>query len=812
MTGERRAKQRRLEKSAADGLREQMRSSWPRVLTVEDDGTGENHVKLCVEHDAPHDHCALECWNLQGLIGENERFGLFVSFFRHAVTGEEELSDGEGSVTYAAEVSWVIVDHEKKKYYRFSELDHRAPIMAAYLAADGGITGDEYFLQALSEQFSQNRLPLPDRVMKGTTSLHTDMLDLQYGDNRLTVIPKKTGKKNTSFSWYKLSLSGTTFETGDADPQREVRVVVELTLKPTQPAVLHGNKGVVGLKDDWGHDMFHYLIPHCMVVEGTFRMMRASDDLEIARCPDLKGAKIWMSHSFGCAVPRNIGESNYLRKQCQQCGYLPHFWNCCVIHLDNETADAIGVVYALDPAHWKPVDIYVTLQSGTTGKIEHQHEGVELVAKSTSQHRSDATGILFTTQWTLITPFRDDAKLEVLLDATFPDQEFTTLFAQPSVWLGAVQVSGKIVASDGTSTGVTGKGFLQCCGKDGLNNVKKMHDMLREVSTARMEDLEVGVKDSLNEMVNSFAASATSNVKTLMSLQGQTLSDAHLVLFTSFLGVYGYIFHHPTGKKEALEAIQWCHGKWLGYFGNAYIDVKTLMLRSFMLRELSYVLKSRCASWIPTHMQVIDPVVAPPSNINAVMGKDNCSEEEVVPSLPHFGTSPSKLDLSQLRANFSGKWTLDSTRGTDNISAFLSAQGVHVLWRNLIANTSLNLFVTVDEEKQTMRFNHRRSFWGREFVIQLDGSYGEQRCASRGTIRSRACVFPGGTGVCIEKKISNQMIERDWYTFEDGGETMVEVMRLYSDKAAENKKDSPSVLPISVCVRYFTLCLERSVS
>ncbi|RNF15387.1 uncharacterized protein Tco025E_05538 [Trypanosoma conorhini] len=557
--------------------------------------------------------------------------------------------------------------------------------------------------------------------------------------------------------------------------------------------------------------MFHYVVPHCTVAEGTMRIMRASDGLEIAHCPELKGAKLWLDHTFGCAIPRNTAETNYLQKQRQQCARLPHLWNRCAIQLDNETADAIGVAWALELANWKPVKAYAVMQCGTTGISEHQHEEVELVANTASQHRSDATGTLFTTQWTLSTPFRDGAKLAVTLDVTFPHQEFITLTAQPSIWLGSVQVSGKIVAADGTSTEVTGEGFLQSRGKDSFNNFKQTHGMMREVSTARMEDPAVSSMKSLSEIVGGPAASATSTVKTLMNLQGQSLSDAHLVMLTSLLGAYGQIFHHPMAKKEVLEALQWCHGKWLGYFGSTPIDVKTLMLRSFMLRELSFVLQSRCAAWIPAHVQVIDLVMDPPSHIEAVVLTDKYAEEFVTPSPAQFGAGTSKLDLSQLRADFSGTWILDLARGTANLNVFLSAQGVPVLWRNFVANAFPALIITVDEDKQLVKMLLQASFLRRREAIPLDGSYREGYCAARGGLRTRACVLPGGTGLCVETVFSSQMVERKWYTVEDGGKTLVEAMRVYEGKDGGEANGDPCVRPpISVCVRYFTLCLEKS--
>ncbi|RNF15386.1 uncharacterized protein Tco025E_05537 [Trypanosoma conorhini] len=198
MASAQRVKKRRVETYAAEELREHMRSSWPSGVTGEGEGARENNAELCVEHDAPHRHCGLERWSVQGRFGENRRFGLFASFFRYAVTGDEELSDGEDSVVYAAAVSWVMVDHETKKYYRFSELDPRAPILAAYLAANEKLAGDEYFLQALSEQFVQERLPLPDRAMTEPASVRAGALELRYGENQLVVIPSKKKSKKKS--------------------------------------------------------------------------------------------------------------------------------------------------------------------------------------------------------------------------------------------------------------------------------------------------------------------------------------------------------------------------------------------------------------------------------------------------------------------------------------------------------------------------------------------------------------------------------------------------------------------------------------
>ncbi|KEG08247.1 hypothetical protein DQ04_07631000 [Trypanosoma grayi] len=805
----------RPEPGEAAVLRERMRASWPKHVVCDSDEDRESILEMCVEHDAPHDNCALEWWGVNGRIGDNGRFGLFVTFARLAFAGDDEPPNINDPVPYAAAVSWVLVDHETKKYYRFSEVDHQAPLVAACLAANGRCAVDEHFLTALAEQFGQNRLPLPDLLMAGPASVRLGGLDIHYAENQLMMVPQPKGKKKTAFPWYKLHLSGTTFETGGADMREEVKAMVELTLVPTQNPVLHGTDGVLKLGGDWSCDVFQYFTPHCKVVEGELRVIRASDKLEIVRSPNLKGGTMWMDHTFGFALPRSNEEAKYLQAQ-KECADLCHVWHSFSIQLENGTRDALSVICTVGPVDMKPACNYVVTQCGDTGKSEHHHKDIELNADVTSQFRSEETGTLFATRWMLRTPFRDGAKLEAVIEATFPHQEFVALALQPSCWLGTVRLTGKVIAADGSSIDVTGNGFLKSHGNSSLQKVTKLYSVLREVATAAMEKPSVGAMKSLEEIVGGPAASATSTVRTLVSLQGHSLSDAHMVVFTTFLGAYAFIFHHPKDPREVLETLQWCHGKWLSYFGSISIDVKTLTLRAFVLRELSYVLEKCCASWIPSHVQVIDLVLSPPSSIEALVAvTDGGLAECIVPSDAQFTTHASKLDLSKLKGTSDGTWVLDSSRGTGNIGAFLAAQGVGVMWRTFIENLSPKLIITVDEEQSLVCAVMRTSLCSREHVVRFDGTEWEWHSASRGAACSRACVLQGGAGLCMETTLSSGLMERTWYTFQDDGKTMVETLRLYDTKQSDAKgkgnesDDNLRMQPISVCVRYFILRLDE---
>ncbi|ORC92157.1 uncharacterized protein TM35_000043710 [Trypanosoma theileri] len=801
-------------------LRERMRSSWPKDPLSNDIDMGESPFGLCVEHDAPHENCALEWWRVHGRVGEEDRFGVCVTFLRFAVTEGDELPPVCEKVKYAVAVAWVIIDHKKKKYYRFVESDRNAPLIATFLAANMSSTGNGHFLQALAEQFKQDRLPLPERVMTEPASVHLGKLNLSYDVNQISVLLSQIrGGGRSSHPSYKLSFSGITFESGDARMREEVKATVELTFQPTQRPVLHGNAGVVELGEDWRHDVFQYFLPHCKVVEGVIHLTRASDDLEIARSSDLEDGRLWMEHGFGCAIPQIVEESIFLEKklpkqQQQQkqnnSEALLCKWNRCSIQLNNETRDIVSLIYAANPMDWKLLKAYAVYQCGKTGKSEAYHKGIEVTIDSASQYRSDMTGVLFPTRWTIHTPFPEDSKLEVTVEATFPDQEFITLTAQPSIWLGTVQVKGKIIASDGTIKDITGDGFMESRGKGNLHDIPRLFELLREVTTTLMEKPEVKSLASLEEIVSGPVASAMGTVKTLMSIHNQTFSDAHWVVFTSFLASYGYIFHHGKEKEKVLNALQWIHGKWLSYFGSTSIDIKTLTLRAFMFCELTRVLERRCSSWIPPYVQPVDLVMSPPSSMEALMTAYKLEISFTTPPHMDFKSEVSRLDISKLKAISDGTWILDESRGTGNTADFLAAQGVNVMWRTFIGNVMSTLVMNVDEEKRTCCIFLETPVYNKKYLIRLDGVLWEWRSIGPGKVYSRASVLPSGTGIYMETTLPNKMMECKWFTYEDGGRTMVESMKLYKNHVLE--RHGVSVEPISVCVKYFTLRMNDNVN
>ncbi|KAH9601647.1 AttH domain [Trypanosoma melophagium] len=799
-------KKQKSEQEGAAALHERMRSSWPKDVPLDDNtDLNESPFELCVEHDAPHDNCAFEWWRVHGRVGANNRFGVLVTFLRLVVAdgGGEGLPPACDFVKYAAGVAWVIVDHAKKKYYRFVDADHQAPLIAAFLTANMSYIGNEYFLQALSEQFKQDRLPLPERPMTEPASVHLEKLNLSYDGNHISVVGQAKGGKSSHPS-YKLSLSGTTFESGDTQMSEEVKATVELTFQPTQRPVLHGKSGVVELGKDWRHDIFHYFLPHCKVMEGTINLTRASDDLEVARSSDVEDGRLWMEHGFGCALPQTDEEPTFLEKKSQQDSeVLLYLWNCCSIQLDNETKDIVSIIYAANPENWKLLKAYAVYQCGKTGKSERYHEGIEINVDSASQYRSDKTGVLFPTRWTLNIPFREGSKLELTLEATFPDQEFITLVAQPSLWVGTVGVRGKIIFSDGTFNDITGNGLMESRGKGSLHDIPRLFELLREVTTTLMEKPEVSCMKSLEEIVSGPSASAVGTVKTLMSLHNQTFSDAHLVVFTAFLAVYGYIFHHGKKKEEVLNALRWSHGKWFSYFGSTAIDIKTITLRAFMLSELTTVLQKCCASWIPSYVQPSDLVMSPPSSMEVLLAAHKVEISSISPPRVNFETEVSRLDISKLKGLIDGKWIFDESRGTRNMDAFLAAQGINVMWRTFIVNATFTFLINVDEDKRTTCIIVETPLYNKKYLIPLDGVHWEWHSTGRGLVHSRASVLPGGNGIYMETVFPNKMMECKWYTFEDGEKTMVELMKLYKNN--DIGKDNVSVQPISVCVRYFTI-------
>lgn len=788
-------------------LRTRLRANWPAdiIHNKSDHLTGKTLRELFGTHERAHDNCGEERWHVTGRFGKGRRFGICATFRTTTVISDDNPPEEGATLTNLAVLHWAIADHSSKKYYRFTEVDHRAAVLLSELIAQDELVADPHVTQAVVEQLNRDALVLPDRLLPGPTFARTAELDLQYGASSWKQLPRpgvtEPSSTTDSLPVYELHLEGCTFETGDEDMDAEVKATVDLHIQPRAGPMLDGDRGVISY-GDWEDDAFCYAVPNCRLVGGSIRLTRASDDLEIARDLDVKDGSFWMEHAFGKAVPRTRPESHLLRARRQprlsEGETATNLVERCQLRLLRIPQDTICLTRVLDAKTGATLQQYAVVQSAARKDAFYHTDGVSLEAEPSKQFRSKETGLLYSTGWKVHTPTHGGARLEVTLKANFAEQEFVTTLAQPSFWEGTVWMEGTLHNADGTKEEVVGEGVMWCQGRRQGQESSRLFDMMRNVATVPMEKLDVGKLTSWEAIADGPALSALSTVSVILSMQEITLSDAHKVVLAAMLGVYGYIFHHPGDSEKVNDALEWCQGKWASFFGTAPINYRTLLIRAFMLRELGALLHLKCADWVPAEAVALD--IVNPSSHGRPEDQTDLSAGLEFPSQQLLSQPASALELSQLKAVLDGRWVSNAGLTRGSVNSVLLKQGVGVLQRNLVGKTSPTLLLYVDRDKEEVQITTITLVDKTQRVVQLSCQEYEWVCPARGPVRSRACVLAAGRQLYVETHVRGG-VERTWYVIQDEGKTLLRHISFYA---------SPNTAtPSASCVLGFTIELTN---
>lgn len=811
-------------------LRDRIRGSWPGDIVS--DGAAAAKVsgsvlrRVLQEHDKPHPEVRDESWHVHGALGRDRRFAFASTFSLTAVSSSVNPPDESASVNNLAAVQWSITDNSGKasRYYRFSCLDHRAAVLISALLAKGELGSvEQHIVQATVEQLNGDKLILPDQMMDRQASARFGQLELRFGDSFLKKLtPDKFPEKADMLEviQYHLHLEGTTNEDPSGDLSKEFRAELDVVFKPHRVPVLDGDRGVMG-HGDWKSDLFCYSLPHTRVVEASLRITRASDDLEVARMLDIHDGSAWMDHRFGGVVPRSAAEGSYLRSQRavstkpREDVAIDRF----MLRLYNEDQDCISVTRVATvefSAGAEPRErredqhVYVMVQSAKSragygyvstpatraiagaakaaGKPHTPDMDISVAPVVTKQYRSRETTMLYPMEFTITVPMYNGAVANLTVAMTFYEQELASSLLQPSAWVGTVSVKGTIAkpAAEGvpaggdrpTTSAVTGEGMLQCFGRGVEQSADALLDAFRAAAIAPLESAPtlaaVGgeTQRGWEKVAESpVALAALGSLAVVASMPKLALTDAHKVVLAAMLGAYGYIYHHHANREAVEDALQWCHGKWITYFGLEPIDTPTLIVRAFMLRELGALMHTKCAGWVPCEAVALDILAVAAAAASTDAERAEALAGKRVPTATELARTPTDLEMAQLKALMDGRWRYAEADGS--LSAVLVEQHVPVLWRNLLGKVHPTLDCVVNRDKRLVEYDITTIIEEMERQVRLDGQEWTWNCPARGPLLSRACVMAEGRQLYIDAAV-RQGVERVWFSFLDKGKTMVE--------------------------------------
>ncbi|KAG5466888.1 hypothetical protein LSCM1_01065 [Leishmania martiniquensis] len=796
------AQRQRLEGESIEeqSMRKRLRNSWPQLGINDVDAKGPSVPastlwSMLFDHDRAHEHCQKERWTVRSRFGAHNRFSLCTSFHSVAVVSDVDPPKEGSLLTHACVVNWSIVDHEKKKYYRFCAADDRAPALFSMLIAKKTIRHEPAVLQAMLEQLNSERLVLPDQLLDEAASTRLTELDVQFGRNTLkstaTVV---SGAQKLRVPKYVLHLEGVSNEQEERDLSKEVRAVVDLTFMPRRaPPALGGMRGVVST-GNWEDDEFAYCLHHTRLLGGSLRVTRASDDLELARDLDVSRGSVWMEHSFGGVVPRTVEEARFVRdlrrrRIAEETGDTVQ--DRCLIRLQDEEAHCFSVTRVMTGETSVVRSCSATVFSARGQEAFQHNDGVSMSDETDESYMSSETGMVYPTRWRIACPIDDGGRVELRLVATLANQEMLTFLAQPSVWEGTVTVTGRLIKADGYSKEVKGDGFVTSHGRGHLHVETGLFGMLHGIGSTAMKRAEVAAMGSWEAIADGPGLVAVAEIKMALKIQQFALTPAQQVVLAALFGTYGYIFHHPHEVEHVKKALQWCYNRWMTFYGASAVNYRTLTLRAFMMQELCDVTHAKCGAWIQKRAQALD-IAVPVSYLFTSHVPDQCAFS--LPALSLLLHPSSALEVAQIKALMTGTWVMSPEETEGSMNAVLLEQGVNVLFRSVNSKTVPTWVVHVNHENTKLVIDEVTMLERRHFILPLDGTEWTWESVSRGWVKSRACVLSGGSELYVETKVQ-EGIERVWYQFKDSGKAMAQNIFYFPNL--------DSTKPVASCKRYF---------
>lgn len=382
------------------------------------DWPGAGPIDLAV-HELPHASSTTEWWyvNTHFTTAAGRALSLFASFFR-VVKG---IDPDTKAPLYAHSCTWALSEPAAARYLSEARVDQDAPRMGIQKLERGEGARDTRLRRALKEVLDKGKVPYPDRIFAQEAHVSTSRLDIDLDGN--------TFRKNDDGS-YSLHLWQQRAGRGDG-------LSCDLVLRPSKPAIRHGEDGVVrGVN---GEDMFYYFIPRCSI-EGSVHLPGGSE-------PVVAGNG-WYDHEFG----RHSGISDE-RKEGDAIG-----WTWVGLQLDDGT----------DVTAYAMVDETTGVSRGA-GAIVVGPDGLRRAFKEfLLEPRGDLwcstrTFQEYPTRWRLEVPGAD---LALDITADFADQEFVTLISKPAFWEGRCRFDGTLAGNP-----LTGLGYVERSGMSTIDNL-----------------------------------------------------------------------------------------------------------------------------------------------------------------------------------------------------------------------------------------------------------------------------------------------------------------------------------------------------
>ena len=391
-------------------------------------------IDLAVQ-DLPHDSADTEWWYANGHFKTEagKEYSFFCSFFRMVLCWDEE----KGAMQHVHALNWALVDPDNKVYHFDPVLSKNAPAVVKAQIEAGSSKLDPRLEEAFLEVLNKGKVPLPDRLFEGDVTVCKDKLDIDFSGNTFV----KTLEGN-----YKVHCESPA-----------LGIALDVELKPQRKAIRQGHNGIVkiGLNGD---EMFYYFIPRNELT-GTVTIKGKEEKIS---------GRGWYDHEFGGRPrhrdPKSAEKEVFAPK-------LEYGWNWLSLQLSNGTDITANTVFSPSEG-MKVLDKFaiVVQPDGTRHEV-----GCEF--KPLNSWISVRTTTDFPTQWLLTIP---DLKIEIEIEAAFPNQEFMTLISKPSFWEGRVHAKG-VCGGDQ----VTGLGFIE---RHGFGDMSSLDKFFKRISKlVRME-------------------------------------------------------------------------------------------------------------------------------------------------------------------------------------------------------------------------------------------------------------------------------------------------------------------------------------
>jgi geranylgeranyl pyrophosphate synthase/predicted secreted hydrolase len=420
------------------------------VKSVPFDWPGAGRIDLAI-HDKPHASSTTEWWYQNGhLTAGGRRFSFFAAFFR-IIKGYEPHTRAP---LHAHSLAWGLIDVEDEAAYRVSRVDASAPEEGIKRVKRGLASKDDKLNRSLLEILQRGTVPTPDRLIEGSVSVAGDRLHLAYGADTFQKLDD--GR-------YRLTLR---------DQRQDVGL--DLVLTPKKPPVRQGDDGVVRGSND--ESMFYYFIPRCDV---TGTVVHRGAALEVSQ------GQAWYDHEFGVGEVEDVDDLAEARLPAEARARVHRerrarhdqrsvAWDWLSTQFeDGSELSLYSELYVNVP---KVAGLWAVLIDPQGNSQLHSDVQIQIVGK---QWRSTQTFAEYPVAWRVRIP---SAKLELEVEAAFPDQEFITLISKPSFWEGRVHVTGTV---RGQST--SGVGMLE---RSGYCNYEDLEGFFEEVGKVVRESVE----------------------------------------------------------------------------------------------------------------------------------------------------------------------------------------------------------------------------------------------------------------------------------------------------------------------------------